>query len=163
MQPKDYTLFCIETHEGPLGPDWQFIDVSLQISLMSSANITASHERPLKQSFMYIKMRTGPSTEPCGTPPITSINLEYPSPTFTRSVLLVRKLCIQLWSLPAIPSWSNFCSNLRWETQSKAFLKSKYILRLLIFCLKLESTAHGNLEGSLGLIYRAWSHFASCS
>ncbi len=70
---------------------------------------------------------TGPRTEPCGTPLVTSINLEYPSPTLTRSVLLVRKLCIQLWSLPAIPSWSNFCSNLRWGRQSKAFLKSKYI------------------------------------
>ncbi len=75
---------------------------------------------------MHIKQRTGQSTEPCGTSLVTSINLEYPSPTFTRSVLLVGKLGIQLWSLPAIPSWSNFCSNLRWGTQSKAFLKSKY-------------------------------------
>ncbi len=30
MQPKDDTLICIEAHEGPLGPDWQLIDVILQ-------------------------------------------------------------------------------------------------------------------------------------
>ncbi len=102
----------------------------------SSANITASHERPFKQSFMCIKKRTGPSTEPCGTPLKMSINLEYPSPILTRSVLFVRKLCIHLWSLPSIPSWSNFCSNLRWGTQSKAFLKSKYIISTPDFLFK---------------------------
>ncbi len=37
------------------------------------------------------------------------------------------KLCIQLWSLPEISSWSNFCSNLRYGMQSKASLKSKYM------------------------------------
>ncbi len=69
-------------------------------------------------------------------PHVTSINLEYSSPTLTRRVQLVRKLCIQLWSLPEIPSWSYFCSNLRWVTQSKAFLKSKYITSTADFLSK---------------------------
>ncbi len=62
----------------------------------SFANVTASHQRPFKQSFMYSQKRTGPSRDPCGTPLVTSINLKYASPTLTRSVLLVRKLRIQL-------------------------------------------------------------------
>ncbi len=89
----------------------------------SSADINAPHEGPFKQSFMYIKKRAGP----CGTPHVTYINLKYPSPALTLSVRLVRKLCFNLWSLTEIPSWSKFCSNLRWGNQSKVFLKSKYI------------------------------------
>ncbi len=41
------------------------LPVALDI-FTSSANITASHERPLKQSFMYIKKRTGPSQSLAG-------------------------------------------------------------------------------------------------
>ncbi len=34
----------------------------------SSANITASHAVPFRQSFMYNKKREGPNTEPYGQP-----------------------------------------------------------------------------------------------
>ncbi len=64
---------------------------------------------------------------------------EWPSPNFARSVRLVRKLCIQFWSPPDIPNWSNYWSNLRRGTQPKAFLKPKYITSVVrqdLPCLK---------------------------
>ena len=76
-------------------------------------------------SFMNNKKRVGPKTEPWGTQEVTGVVVEWVPFTTTNWVRLRRKAAIQASVFPLKPQWANLCSNLVWETLSKAFEKSK--------------------------------------
>ena len=49
---------------------------------VTSANSSAFDDKPLVRSFTYIRKRTGPNTEPWGTPALTSAQgSSFPSST----------------------------------------------------------------------------------
>ena len=54
-------------------------------------------------SFMYSKKRTGPRTEPCGTPDVTSVMSDRAPLTETLCLQLDRKDLIQFLVFPVIP------------------------------------------------------------
>ncbi|KAK4814241.1 LOW QUALITY PROTEIN: hypothetical protein QYF61_012737 [Mycteria americana] len=58
-------------------------------SLVSSANLLRVHSISLSMSLMKILNSTGPSTDPCGTPPITDLHLD------------IEPLTATLWMLPS--------------------------------------------------------------
>ncbi len=92
MQSKNDTSVCFESNEDSLGLGWQTNvsfgrlkhqnDSQFPAFFTSSANTIASHHRLLRQVFIHSKKRTGPTTKPCGSPIVISINLEYLSPSF---------------------------------------------------------------------------------
>ena len=72
---------------------------------------------------MYIKNRTRPSTEPCGTPAVTVPQDEYSPLTSTRCSLFDKYMELEnkLLRLPVIPTHSSLWSNPWCHTRSKAF------------------------------------------
>ena len=75
-------------------------------------------------SFINIRNRTGPSTEPCGTPVLTDWRLDIFNPSTMHCDLIERYDSNQRRDMPyrAI-----FCRSISWSTTSKAFSRSKNI------------------------------------
>ena len=74
---------------------------------------------------MKSKKRRGPKTEPWGTPEVTGSHEENLPLTTTRWRRLVKNAFNQIKISPEIPRDSNFNSKRGWETESKAFARSK--------------------------------------
>src|ERR1700755_459724 len=96
-------------------------------TLVSSANLETLHLRPLSKSFIYIRNKSGPSTEPCGTSLFTVSHNDLLPLSNTHCLLFFNHSLIQLCTIPSIPYCDNFCISLTWGTLSKALLKSKYM------------------------------------
>ena len=74
--------------------------------------------------FMYSKKRSGPRTEPCGTPELTGTSSEDSPSKTTAWVRPTKNDFIHVSVLPLMPCWESLKSNLRWLTLTKALLKS---------------------------------------
>jgi len=94
--------------------------------LVSSANFINWLTIPQSMSLMKMRKSIGPSTEPCGTPLVTSDHDERQPFKHTRCFRPLSHACIQLtlWLL-------SFISSLWWGTLSKAFAKSRNITATL--------------------------------
>ncbi|KAK4829606.1 hypothetical protein QYF61_005706, partial [Mycteria americana] len=78
-QVQDPTLSLVESHTIGLGPSTQPIRIPLSTlphELVSSANLLRVHSIPSSRSLIKILNRTGPNTEPWGTPLVTSCQLD---------------------------------------------------------------------------------------
>ena len=73
---------------------------------------------------MYSKKRSGPSTEPCGTPKVTGTSDEHSPSNTTAWVQPPKKELIQLRVFPLMPQEESLKSSFKWFTLSKALLKS---------------------------------------
>ena len=83
-------------------------------------------------SLMYSKKSTGPRTEPCGTPNITSVMSDRAPLTETRSLRFGRKDVIQLCVLPVIPYEVSLDRRRLYGTLSKALAKSRRIASICV-------------------------------
>ena len=99
--------------------------LTLPYSFVSSANFTMELMRLESRSLMKMAKRTGPKTDPRGTPLDTAFQADlYPS-IQTRCLLPCNHSCIQAKTFPPIPCFSSLSNN-RWcGTLSNAFAKSK--------------------------------------
>ena len=96
---------------------------------MPSANNFAFDERPSARSFIYIKNRSGPSMEPCGTPALTLAQEEvYPLRT-TLCFLFLKKFDNRFKRLPDMPSCFSLKIRPSRHTLSKALDISRNTLR----------------------------------
>ena len=94
------------------------------ITLVSSANFNISPDIFRSMSFIYIRNKHGPNTDPCDTP----LNTQSEVPPFkrTRCFLSVSHLLIHSKTTPCMPWAFNFISSLLCGTVSNALAKSKY-------------------------------------
>src|SRR5664279_1714410 len=97
-------------------------------NFVSSANIFKLDVIHCGRLFTKSRNNSGPRTDPCGTPLVTSIHVEYALRILTRMVLAVRKDSIHFNVFPAIPYILNFFNSRSCGTLSKAFLKSRYMM-----------------------------------
>ena len=95
--------------------------------IVSSAYISVSVCNWSGMSFINIRNRTGPSTEPCGTPLLTDWRLDTFNPSTTHWDLFERYDSNQWRDVPLTTYRANFCRSISWSTTSKAFLRSKNI------------------------------------
>ena len=95
--------------------------ISVRI-FVSSANINILLLTQSDKSLTNIKNNSGPNTDPCGTPLITSIQLEKLPFTWTRICLRNTNCSIRFVSTSPSLSPFNFCTSFWWGTVSKAFL-----------------------------------------
>ncbi len=72
---------------------------------VASANFEMKLFSPTSMPFMYIMKKTGPTTEPSGTPLVTDAQSETVPLMTTLCFLLLRQFLIQLWTFPLIPSF----------------------------------------------------------
>ena len=75
--------------------------------------------------LIYIRNSKGPSTDPCGTPWVTSILSETVSLTIVCWILFVRYDSNQLSVTPLMPQWHSLSIKILWLIVSKAFWKSR--------------------------------------
>ncbi|KAK4823633.1 LOW QUALITY PROTEIN: hypothetical protein QYF61_004366 [Mycteria americana] len=85
-QVQDPALSLVEPHTTGLSPLIQPVQIPLAFvpssrptlppNLVSSANLLRVHSMPSSRSFIKVLNRTGPSTEPWGTPLVTGRQLE---------------------------------------------------------------------------------------
>ncbi len=78
------------------------------------------------KSFINIRNRRGPSTEPWGTPLFTILSLERWPPIFTQNALFFRNSSNQPLILRWIPSATIYLTSRQCYTESKAFEKPEY-------------------------------------
>ena len=76
---------------------------------------------------MKIRNKTGPKTDPCGTPLVTSLHPELWPFIHTFCFLPFNQSFIQSQTFPSIPCASILLNNLWCGTLSNAFAKSKYM------------------------------------
>ena len=88
-------------------------------------NETARLSKTSITSFTNSRNNVGPITLPCGTPLKTDIGRESKLPKLTHWERLDKKSVIHASRLPVCPYAFSLINNLG-ETESKAFLKSKY-------------------------------------
>ena len=77
------------------------------------------------RSFMYRRNKTGPRTEPWGTPKVTGISDDFPPSKATHCERPSKNALIQPRLFWVIPWWWSLTGNLVWLTLSKALLKSR--------------------------------------
>ena len=94
----------------------------------SSANkeLISSFLRWRGRSLIYKRNRSGPRTDPCGTPVFMMPLLDVILFTFTNWCLFSRKDLIKSIDGEFGRYRDSFWSRIEWLTRSKAFLKSKY-------------------------------------
>ena len=109
-----------------------------EIIFESSANSFVTLTILSGKSLMYITKRSGPKTDPWGTPLKTSVHLELASPIITLCLLKLRKSSNHLAISSVTPYPFILWTNLRWGTKSKAFAKSNSISSTLLPSTKLE-------------------------
>src|SRR6218665_1731766 len=102
------------------------VTISLH-SFVSSANVDIFERIPVSISLMKIIKRSGPKTDPYGTPLITSIHSENAPLIPTLCLLSFSQFSIHLSRFPPNPHASIFLPSIMWETLSNAFAKSRYI------------------------------------
>src|ERR1051325_11468272 len=88
-------------------------------TLVSSANLETLHLRPLSKSFIYIRNKSGPSTEPCGTPLFTVSHDDLLPLSNTHCLLFFNHSLIQFCTIPSIPF--HLSIKLHWEDLSLSF------------------------------------------
>ena len=76
---------------------------------------------------MNNRNRRGPNILPWGTPDLTGSGVEMAELMETHWVRLVRYACSQFQTEPVRPIFQSLYRSSLWATESKAFLKSKYI------------------------------------
>ena len=89
---------------------------------VSSANFEIKLFNPTSMSFMYIMKRTGPRTEPCGTPLVTGTQFE--------AVPLMTTLCCLLLSQFFYPG-VNISINSKLSNLEHKFTMGNFIKRFL--------------------------------
>ena len=89
-------------------------------------------------SFMNMTNSSGPSTLPCGAPLVTSSQLDELKPITTRCRRLRRKSLIQFVMRSSNPHVTSLASNEMWHTLSKAFAKSKNIMRASVLAFEAK-------------------------
>ena len=100
---------------------------------VSSANILVPLLTMSGRSLTNI-YSSGPMTDPCGTPLLTSVYDDSIPSTITLIFRLITKILIQIQRVPENPYFFSFISNRSRGTVSNAFQKSRYMkLRLLSF------------------------------
>ncbi len=104
---------------------------ALPYSLASSANNDMKLVIWFGMSFIKTTNKIGPMTLPCGTPLATSDQLEAHPITTTRCLLPLRNGAIQLRIFPAMPRALILLRGLWCVTESKAFVKSRYMVSCL--------------------------------
>jgi len=77
--------------------------------LRSSAYNRQLDDREEGRSLIYRRKRTGPSTDPCGTPEVAGSEDERIEPTFTRKYLSERKFLTHSRRGFEIPKSDNLC------------------------------------------------------
>ena len=108
---------------------WSLSLVSLILpsSFVSSANLNTELTMSVSRSLMKMRNKTGPRTDPCGTPLVTNLHIEYWSLMHTRCFLPLNQLLIHSQTLPLIPWLATLSNSLMCGTLSNAFAKSRYI------------------------------------
>jgi len=99
--------------------------ITTRYNLVSSANFNTLLGRSLSKSFIKMRISTGPSSDPCGTPLHTRLQLEHEPSWQTHCFLSANQARIQLHTKPSI-SWTfSFNSRRWWGTLSNALARSK--------------------------------------
>ena len=120
----------------------------LRRAVSSANNRLFSFATALLISWMYKAKRSGPRTDPCGTPHFTS-HIEESTSFITVYCFLL------LFACPRIPYLSNLSSNISWSTVSKAFVGWMKILMAyfpssrMFLILSVNSTSANVVECSL--------------
>ena len=89
--------------------------------LVSSANFSVPLVVPTLRSLINIKNKTGPSTEPWGTPLMTCCQLELEPSSLIFCHLSFNHASIQLQTTPSMPCARSFNRRRWWGTLSNAF------------------------------------------
>ena len=127
------------------------------IILVSSANDdTLQWCVPLSISDIWTRNRMGPSTEPCGTPLVTSDSLEKHPSTGTVCLRFERKLFMHLSSFPVMPAFCNFCRTI--------LLCVKCLCKVGIYYIYIFIVLHSFKDTILGFtIYHIGNSVDFCS
>ncbi|XP_064323789.1 uncharacterized protein LOC135316058 [Phalacrocorax carbo] len=85
----------------------------------------ATENRLLARSLMNMLNRTGPSTDPWGTPPVTGLQPDSARLIMTLGVLILSEFCVHLTVPSSNPHFLSLPVRMLWETVSNALLKSR--------------------------------------
>ena len=100
----------------------------MQYRVVSSENISrfaSSREEMVSgRSLVYGLNKIAPKTDPCGTPQVTLVLWDLPSPTVANCVRSDRLSVSHCHKCPMFPYPCNVCGKMACETESKAFQKS---------------------------------------
>jgi len=102
------------------------LDTTLK-RFVSSVNFNTLEHTESSKSFIYIRNKSGPNTDPWGTPLITFVYLELLPIKTTLCSISLSQSSIQSYILLIIPNALTFIINLLCGILSKAFWKSRYI------------------------------------
>ena len=117
--------------------------VTVRYTAVSSANNLTWDWMFSGRSLMYNKKRSGPRTEPWGTPEVTLTSSDDSPSSTTVWVRPIRNDWIQFKVFPFTPKQESLNKSFRWFTLSKALLKSKSIKSVCFpkdSCLPKSST-----------------------
>lgn len=98
--------------------------------MQSSANNFILHSMLLVMSLINIKNKTGPSTDPCGTPDVTGTFLDGMFSITTNWDLSNKKSLIQVVIAPFPSTVSSFAISFMWQTESNALARSSNIISI---------------------------------
>jgi len=93
--------------------------------VVSSANLLRVHSVPSSRSLMKMLNRTGPSTDPWGTPLVSSLKLDFMSQITTLWGWLFSSFSVHLTVCSSSPYFNSFSMRLLWKTVSAALLESR--------------------------------------
>ena len=97
---------------------------------------------------MYKRKRSGPSTDPWGTPEVTRISLEDSPSSTTVWEWPIKKASIHFRVFPVMLKVGSLYSNFRWLTLSKALLKSKRIKSVCFLKVSRLAKVYADIIGS---------------